>query len=597
MSPDGMQVERSSLPTPARALVVFALLLSGAAALAYEVAWSRALLLLLGSTATASAVVLATFVGALGFGARWGGRIAERSARPLRLYGMLEIGAALWALLAHGIITVLVGPYVAVASGAPAFVQFLLRLLTAGIVVAPAAFLLGATLPVIVRFWVRSEDETGRHTAWLYGANTIGAVIGTLFTGYIGVAAFGVLGAVGIAAACGTAVGLVALLLGSRGAGTGRGVHEGRARLASDDAEADAMRRAAQYAAFLCGFVGLAIEVVGFRVLVFFVEGFTVTFASMLGVFIAGLGIGSLLLGPPLARTQRPAKALGVLLLLVFGTMLVNLFLVIPSLETWMGAIRTATYAGAATPGDIAVALRVSSLLGAAALLLLPALLLGPTFPLCVRWAELAGDAPGHAVGRVYLWNSLGSLLAPFLVTFLLIPIAHVTGAWVLVSCVALGAGAGFVYVQRHGMAQPALVRLAALAGPVLGVLALLVDLPGATPEDLLRASVVLKDKPGRTLVRVASDAVTTASVIQNREEERYLYTDDFAAAATGRHYRYMRMLGHLPAILAKDPKNAMVIAFGTGTTAGAVAEHEEVERIEVVEVSTAVLDLASSFS
>ena len=598
MSPDGTSPEHPPLHSPARALVVSALVLSGAAALAYEVAWSRALLLLLGSTATASAVVLATFVGALGIGARWGGRIAERTRRTLRLYGMLEVGAALWAMLAQPIVSLLEAPYVALAAGAPAPVQMVMRICTAAIVVAPAAFLLGATLPVIVRFWMRTEDETGRHTAWLYGANTIGAVFGCLFTGYVGVAAFGVLGAVGIAAAIGATVGLTAVLLGSR-------------RLpepvpAPDEATVPMLRdpeqdfhvgRAAAQAAFLCGFIGLAIEVVGFRILIFFIEGFTVTFASMLGVFIAGLGIGSLLLGPPLARTRRPAHALGVLMLLAGGTQLVNLYLVVPSLEDWMRSIRAMSYAGAASPGDIAVGLRVSSLLGAAALLFLPALILGPTFPLCVRWAEMAGDAPGHAVGRVYLWNSLGSLLAPFLLTFAVVPIVHVTGAWVLVLTIALGTALGFFWLQRCAMAHGGLLRLAALMGLALGVLVLMLDVPGTRPEDLVRASVVLKGKPDRRLVRVASDAVTTASVVENRAKDRYLYTDDFAAAATGRHYRYMRMLGHLPAVLAHRPKNAMVIGFGTGTTAGAVAEHADVERIEVVEVSSAVLDLASSFS
>jgi len=68
---------------------------------------------------------------------------------------------------------------------------------------------------------------------------------------------------------------------------------------------------AAIVAALLCGFIGLGVEVVGFRILVFFLEGFTVTFAAMLGVFVAGLGLGSLTLGDVLARTTRPAPSGG----------------------------------------------------------------------------------------------------------------------------------------------------------------------------------------------------------------------------------------------------------------------------------------------
>ena len=583
-----------------RALLAFAFFVSGAAALAYEVAWSRALLLVLGSTAASSAVVLGTFVGALGFGARWGGRLAERHARPLLLYGLLEIGAGLWALLAVPVAYLLEGPYVALAGGAPGIVQTLLRVVVALIVIAPAAFLLGATLPAMVRHWVRQDGDTGRQTAWLYGANTLGAVAGCLFTGFVAVAAWGVAGTVWRAAAVAIAVGLVTAFIGRRRENPA--TDEPRATM-KPSGHADRGRTAGLVALF-CGFVGLGIEVVGFRILVFFLEGFTVTFAAMLGVFILGLGLGSLVLGPVLVRSTRPARTIGGLLLFVCATLLFDLYVVIPSLEHWMHSIRDSAYAGAATPDDIAAGLRLTSLLGAALLFLVPAILLGPTFALCVRWAELAGDAPGHAVGRTYLWNSGGSLLAPLVCGFLLMPLFHVTGTWLLLALMALPVGLLLARwddaYEGHGARRsfaPLLLRLSPLLALGTGALLLAFGLPGADAESLVRASVVMHDKPERRFIHAVTDSVTTASVIEGHIGERYLYTDDFAAAATGRHYRYMRMLGHLPAVLAKKPENAMVIAFGTGTTAGAVARHPEVKRLEVVEVSPAVLELAGFFT
>ncbi len=601
MSPD-----RTPLGTAARALLVAAFFLSGAASLAYEVAWSRALLLLLGSTAAASAVVLGVFVGALGLGARWSGRLVERHPRPLLLYGVFEIGAAIWAALSGVLTSVLEGPYVALASGAPGWVQTVLRVLVAMIVIVPAAFLLGATLPAMVKHWVRRGGETGRQTAWLYGANTIGAVAGCLFAGFVGIAAYGVTGMVLRAALVGLAVGIATALAGARTAPLVTSQAAGAIDAGGDPKKTTPTVHAlpkprtrnmpAAQAALLFGFFGLAVEVVGFRILVFFLEGFTATFAAMLGVFIAGLGVGSLVLGPVLAKTLRPARVLGVLLLLTAASLLFDLYVVVPSLEHWMHSIRDYAYAGAAGSEDIASGLHLASLLGAGLLLFIPALLLGPTFALCVRWAELEGERPGPAVGITYLWNSTGSLVAPLLFTFLIIPIFHVPGAWVLLLVLAIVAGTVLVRWPEGVRDGAGRVRLAALAGLAVGVGVMWLDLPGSQASDLVRASVVLHDKPDRRLLIVESDAVTTASVIENGFGERYLYTDDFAAAATGRHYRYMRMLGHLPAALAYEPKNAMVIAFGTGTTAGAVAQHTEVERLEVVEVSPAVLGLASYF-
>src|SRR5262245_45436353 len=97
------------------ALLLFTV--SGAVGLVYEVSWTRRLLLLLGSTTTASAVVLAAFLAGLGLGARLGGRLADRARRPLVLYGALEVLGAAWAFLVTVIIAVLEARLVAAAMG------------------------------------------------------------------------------------------------------------------------------------------------------------------------------------------------------------------------------------------------------------------------------------------------------------------------------------------------------------------------------------------------------------------------------------------------------------------------------------------------
>ena len=112
-----------------------------------------------------------------------------------------------------------------------------------------------------------------------------------------------------------------------------------------------------------------------------------------------------------------------------------------------------------------------------------------------------------------------------------------------------------------------------------------------------IRDSVGARLDPARVLLEARSDEITTASVVQTPPAERTLYTDEFAASSTGRASLYMSMLGHLPMIGALDPENAMVIAFGTGTTAGAVAAHDAVRRLDIVEVSPAVLALAPRFA
>jgi len=83
--------------TPTRVgLLLFA---SGLCALVYQVAWLREFRLVFGASTAATAAVLAVFIGGLGAGGLLLGPRADRSPRPLALYGALELGAALLAAL------------------------------------------------------------------------------------------------------------------------------------------------------------------------------------------------------------------------------------------------------------------------------------------------------------------------------------------------------------------------------------------------------------------------------------------------------------------------------------------------------------------
>src|SRR5579871_1848391 len=75
-------------------------LVSGAAALVYEVVWLRLLALSMGHTAGAVGTVLAAFMGGLAAGAWIGGRTARGldTRRALRVYAALEIAVAMCAL-------------------------------------------------------------------------------------------------------------------------------------------------------------------------------------------------------------------------------------------------------------------------------------------------------------------------------------------------------------------------------------------------------------------------------------------------------------------------------------------------------------------
>src|SRR5215468_2491775 len=73
--------------------------LSGATGLIYEVLWARMLGLVFGATTLAVSTVLAAFMGGLALGSALAGKLAHRIKRPIRTYGLMEIGIAVYALL------------------------------------------------------------------------------------------------------------------------------------------------------------------------------------------------------------------------------------------------------------------------------------------------------------------------------------------------------------------------------------------------------------------------------------------------------------------------------------------------------------------
>src|ERR1044071_1085689 len=81
------------------AVVMVCFFVSGVAGLVYQVAWARYLALFLGHTSYAVVAVLVAFMGGLAIGNALLGAVADRAEKPLALYGWLELGIAVYALI------------------------------------------------------------------------------------------------------------------------------------------------------------------------------------------------------------------------------------------------------------------------------------------------------------------------------------------------------------------------------------------------------------------------------------------------------------------------------------------------------------------
>jgi hypothetical protein len=182
--------------------VQLAFVLSGACALAYEVLWGRWLASILGSSATAACVVLASYMGGQAAGARLFGSWSLRLARPLYAYVAVEIGSS--ALIFPFVADLALGLAPATRVG-----------LAVAILVIPTV-LLGGTVPLVLGWSERVGLPAGATLGRLYGLNTVGAALGAMVTGFVLIPRLGLSTTNQLAAAANFAIALMILPLALR---------------------------------------------------------------------------------------------------------------------------------------------------------------------------------------------------------------------------------------------------------------------------------------------------------------------------------------------------------------------------------------------
>jgi len=144
--------------------------LSGACGLIYEVVWLRVLGLVFGNTTYATSAVIAGYMAGLGLGALYFGKRVDSELRPIRLYALLEGGIALYSFLTPLLWILIEIVFVGFArTFHPSFaVASFFRLILSFLVLFIPTFLMGGTLPVLCKFFVRNDQEMSKKIGLLY---------------------------------------------------------------------------------------------------------------------------------------------------------------------------------------------------------------------------------------------------------------------------------------------------------------------------------------------------------------------------------------------------------------------------------------------
>ncbi|MCH7576703.1 MAG: fused MFS/spermidine synthase [Chloroflexi bacterium] len=587
-----------------RLIALLLTILTGFTGLVYEVAWQRYLATLLGSHGEATAAVLGIFLGGLAVGyavfgraTRWLVERARQRGRPVRLlsfYALVEAGIGVYALLFPLLFSAaqylsLLGPIDHDALG------FAFDVALSALLIGPPAVLMGGTIPILTLALAGDLEHATRVHAWIYGANTLGAFAGALAGGFFLVPLLGLDGVVLTMGVLNLVAAASFFLLERRAA-----------RIAPDltqPAKAEPIPRFVAWAAvaLLAGFAMMALQTTLNRLGALAFGSSQFTFAMVVAVFVLCIAIGSLAVS---ALPRIPAGlVLGCAWLLV--ALLFPLYFALADVTYWAHAIRVLF--SRADPAFYAY--HLVTFLAMLAFLAVPIGLSGALLPLLFHELRREVRDLGSVAGRLYAWNTLGSLLGALLGGYVLLfwlDLHHVYRI-ALAALIVGSAILTFVVLRPALRIVPALVALPTVMAPAF--LMALAFLP-PWPVDRLTAGTFRSREPqdasflgpdeffhrrrglAGEVIFYDDDPTSTVSVWRpnGKPENLAIIVNGKSDGSLEGDYATMALAALVPALMAERHERCFVIGLGTGVTAGELASLDETREVTVAEISRGVI-------
>lgn len=607
-------------------LIGLLFVLSGATGLIYEILWARMLGLVFGATTFAISAVLAAFMGGLALGSTFAGRLAGKVRKPIRAYGLMEIGIALYALAIPFLFRLVDSLYILIWNQFhPGFYAFnIWRFVLSGVVLLVPTTLMGATLPVLAAVLLRSRSHDSSSVAKLYTCNLAGAIIGTLVAGFVLLPNYGVRATIWTAAIVNIIVGIAALVTERSFTST---ANDEDCEVEDESIESTAPARTLKdlddssgipidqsivsdtkfwlTCAFVSGFVTISIQVAWTRVLTMVIGSSTYAFSIVVALFLIGLSLGAYLVGRRKIYVNLRRATLLVELLIAASLLtslwvanqtpklLINLGLRL-KINSWIGLITLQSFV-------------------AAVLILVPALLMGMAMPLVLVWASKKKLQIGvRLVGRCYAVNTLGAIAGAFIAGFLLIPKTgtRFTIVFAAVLCLIV---MGLAYQPKRAVADSDFHRSASIGVTCALVIVLFLVAP---PLNLAALSIGAYDG----LIRVLAKSQGSVAEMEERkyspETNRLLFYEEGPTATVsvredwgirslainGRANASDKddmptqvMVGMIPLLVAPRIETVLMVGFASGVSTGSMLQ-SPIKSLECVELEPATRDASHFF-
>jgi len=570
--------------------IYFLFFFSGISGLIYQIVWTRMLTLVFGHTIYSVSVVLSAFMAGLGLGSYLWGTTIDKAGKPLLIYGKIELliglSAAFLSLLFSKFSPIYAWFYKALPE-----IFFQLGLLKVALVfslVLIPTILMGATLPIMAKYFVTENTHTGKQVGYLYSINTFGAAAGCLLAGYFLIENLGVLQTAWLAASINILIGILCILRVKKSE-PANPITWNLPKLEPLSLQFKKENIIWVTTSFFCGFTALAYEVVWTRILVFGIGSTVYSFSLMLANFLFGITVGGLLIVPFFKRNFDFRL---LLTLFQFGIGFYLIFSIYQSSWILSSFIRPLHLGNPISEFWI-------NMRNASALMFIPTILFGMSFPVLTHLVTRGSENVGSSLGTIYGINTLGGILGSLVAGYLLLP--HLGSQQTLVLLAMLNFFAGILL-----FASSSYISRLARNGMAVFATGLLAFLFIYMPDDLLK-DIFLRNSLGKknpeTLLYMDEGLTTTVTVFNDDDDNfglkrKSLVLNGVSMSASHIHSRkYMTLLSYLPLLLIENPKDVLVICFGTGLTSGAAGAYPGVNSVDAVDISPGVFNAAHLFS
>ena len=602
-------------------VLIIIFLTSGATSLVYETIWARELQLVFGTSQLAISTVLAAFMAGLAIGGFVAAHWAEKVARPVFVYGLLEAFIGCYALIFPILLKLCTPIYLSFWSAyepdPTTFGAFQFVLL--GILLLPPTICMGATLPLLTRFVTIQTTEAGFQVGRLYGANTLGAVLGT------GLAGFWLLPTLGLfTTTIGTATMNGVLALGAFALqrsfdATNNNLHSTATPVtvtatAIEKTNTSILPTSGKFRllmliAALSGFASLVYEIAWFRLMTLLLGASTYSFSIMLISFLLGIGIGGWAGGRVSDRIFSRRGLPGVIIALtwiqagiaILAWLAMYAYSELPFIFVWL-------YDQLAATGHWFL---LAKLAMGMALMTPAAVLMGASFAFLVRAGAGEPQALSRPVGLLYGANTVGAIAGAVLGALFLLPVLSVKGAILVAATVNLLAAitAAAIYLKsnvvvnrqrwaRYGLASLILIGFAYWKPPPWNPLLMTAGMYNyvSNLKDRSRAGVLAFAVDPFDLLFYKEGISSVVTVAKERKSgEIWLSNNGKIDASSVTDLNTQVFLAHIPFVYQPDAEHVLLIGLASGISAGSITLHSEPEHIDIVEIEPAT-EIASHY-